>query len=1223
MQYFPASICSVEKKSSKSINQPKHFKSMKKNLSAKDCGVKSALWDKFLDLMKKSLILSIFLFNIVALAYSQKVTINARNQSVSAVLKTITRKTNVEFFYSDDVFDAQRRVDISVNKADVMAVIKELIGDNYKAEFVNNKLIVIALNPKVKPITASTLEENVKIKGVVTNSKKEYLIGATVWVKGTKNGAITNFDGSYEIMAKKGDVLVFEYLGYKKLEVTVTDSLVINPILLEDVSKLDEVKIVSTGYQKIDKERSTGSFVTITAKDLEKVPINNVLHRLEGQVAGLQLDVQDSDNSFVYSNTFGKNEGKFSYNVAIRGTSTFASADSNTMPLIVLDGTPTELDIRTINPNDIEKITFLKDAASASIYGARAANGVIVIDTKKGKQGKTRINFSQNYGFSNKPSLSKLPLMNSSQVLNLEQEFVDKNLVTDPASVTYMLTTPVSQGMDLMFKYKRGEISEAQKNAGLDVLRNRNTYGQAEQYLLQASSTQNYDLSFSGAENDYSYFMSGSYSKEETQSKGSDGQRLTLLSNQDFKLFNYVKMSTSLRGSIFKYNKNSLGLTPLGISLNTLLPYDQIVGDDGNSVDYYRRYYSGQTIPLEQAGYLPWTYNYIDELNNSDRTADELNFGATISATVPLLKGLDAVGTYSVENGRSSNDNMFSQDTYYTRDRINSATSINSNGDLVYGIPKGGIYQNNEFGTNSYTVRGQLNYDGIIGQNHLINVMGGIEARQTRESQDSRTLFGYNPKTQTSIDLPSQNYIDVNGYNSTVMYGNDHKDVRRRFLSYYTNAGYTFKNRYTLTGSARLDDYNNFGVDKRLRRTPLWSTGAKWNIKDESFLKNVELINSLSLRSSYGYNGNINLEVFPFTNISLSNADTFSQLPYAFISQPANPNLRWEKTAILNLGVDFSILNSRLSGSVEYYKKNSKDLIVDFPISPFYGVQNNNLRQNAATLAGKGVDVSLNGTILKTNNFSWNSALVVTYNKTEVTDSRFTNFSQYLNGSGGTPPIEGYPLGSVFAFRSAGLDATGRTLVYDKSGNIVNSFTSLKEIDDMKYMGTNIPAYYGSFNHTFTYKKLSLFILATYKFDYVLFKPTFGGYVSRTGRFNQYDLNTDIDQRWRNPGDEATTSVPGIVGSSGTSYVRYLNSDNRVIEGDHIRFRELSLKYDLRDLINSGVVQGASVTFTARNLGFFWRKNKDGLDPDFLPYTGTNMKLPAMAMYSIGFNVNF
>ena len=1195
---------------------------MKKNLSAKDCGVKSALWDKFLSIMRKSLILSILFSSIAVFAYSQKLSLKAKNQSVASVLKSITKKTNVEFFYSDDVFDAQRRVDIAVNNADVMAVIKQLIGEGYKAEFVNSKLIVIALNPKVKTVQSSVMDEKVKIKGVVTNSKKEYLIGATVWVKGTKDGAITNFDGSYEIMAKKGDVLIFEYMGYKKLEVAVTDSLIINPIMLEDVSKLDEVKIVSTGYQNIDKERSTGSFTVITAKDLEKVPVNNVLHRLEGQVAGLQLELLDSDNTFVYGRKFGSGSEKTAYNISIRGKSTI-SPTSNAMPLIVLDGTPTELDIRTINPDDIEKITFLKDAAAASIYGARAANGVMVINTKKGKQGQTRINFSQNYGFSNKPSLSKLPLMNSAQVLNLEQEFVDKNLVTDPASVTYMLTTPVSQGMDLMFQYKRGQITEAQRNAGLDVLRNRNTYGQAEQYLLQASTSQNYDLSFSGAENDYSYFMSGSYSKEETQAKGSDGQRLTLLSNQDFKLFNYAKITTSLRGSIFKYNENSLGLSPLGMSSNTLLPYNQIVGDNGNSVDYYRHFYAGQTIPLEQAGYLPWTYNYIDELNNKDNTINEQNFGATVSATLPLLKGLDAVGTYSVETSTSSNDNMYNENTYYARDAINSATSINSGGDLVYGIPLGGIFQSNKFGKTSSTMRGQLNYDGIIGQDHLINAMGGIEARETGETQDSRTLYGYNSKTQTSVDIPSKNYVDVNGYNYTISNGNVHKDFHRRFLSYYANAGYTFKNKYTLTGSARLDDYNNFGVDKKLRRTPLWSTGAKWNIKEESFLKDVNLVNDLALRASYGFNGNINLEVFPFTNISISDLDNFSQQPYAFISQPANPNLRWEKTGILNFGVDFSLLNSRLNGTVEYYKKDSKDLIVEFPVSPFYGTSNNMLVQNAATLAGHGIDLSLNGTILKAKDFSWNSALVVSFNKTEVTDSRFQNYSQYLNGSGTTPPVEGYPLNSIFAFRSAGLDATGRTQVYDKSGKIVNSFTSLKDIEDMKYMGTNIPSYYGSFSHTFNYKKLSLYILATYKFDYVLFKPTYGGYVNRQGRFNQYDLNTDIDQRWRKTGDEATTSVPGIQGSTGLSYVRYIYGEDQIIDGDHIRFRELSLKYDMTSLINRGIVRGASVTFTARNLGFFWRKNKDGLDPDFLPYTGTNMKLPAMAIYSIGFNVNF
>jgi len=1193
---------------------------MKKNLSAKDCGVKSALWDKFLDLMKKSLILTIFLFNIVAFAYSQKVSINARNQSVSSVLKTITRKTNVEFFYSDDVFDAQRMVNISANNTDIMVVLKELLGDNYKAEFVNNKLIVIALNTKAKIGTASVLEEKVKIKGVVTNAKKEFLIGATVWVKGTKDGAITNFDGSYEIMAKKGDILVFEYLGYKKTEVTVNDSLIINPILLEDVSKLDEVKVVSTGYQKIDRERSTGSFAVITAKDLEKVNTSNVINRLEGQVAGLQIDLMESDNTFVYGNVFADGAGDSSYKFAIRGKSTF---ESNEMPLVVLDGTPTEMDIRTINPNDIEKITFLKDAAAASIYGARAANGVMVIDTKKGKSGPSSISFSQSYGFTNKPTLNRIPLMNSAQVLNLEQELVDKRLVNDPAGPSFFLPQPISQGMELMFQEKRGQISAAEKDAALSILRGRNTYNQTEKYLLQAATTENYNLSISGGgDNDYSYLVSGSYSKEKTQAIGNEGQRLTFLANQDFKLFNYIKLNTSLRGSIFKFGDNGIGAKSISFSRTALLPYDQIVDDNGNSVNYYRHFYSGVTIPLEQQGYQPWTYNYLDELNNSNKNINEQNYGATISATIPLLKGLDAVGTYTGERSYLTNENLYNEDTYYTRDVINYATSINNSGELVYGIPRGGIAQNNNVGRSSYTVRGQLNYDGIIGENHLINAMGGIEGRQVKENLESGTLYGYNFKTQTSVDLPSQTYVDVNGFLTTTSYNNTLKESRRRFLSYYANAGYTFKNTYTLTGSARLDDYNNFGVDKKLRRTPLWSTGAKWNIKNESFLKENNFVNSLGFRVSYGFNGNINMDTYPFTNISLNNSDPYSQQPYAGVVSPANPFLRWEKTGILNFGLDFAILNNRLSGTIEYYNKNSKDLIVEFPVSPFYGLVNDNLIRNAANLQGHGVDFTLNGTIIKAKDFSWNSTLIVSYNRTEVTDSRFDDYSYYLNGNGLTAPVKGYPLNSVFAFRSAGLDANGATQVYDGEGNIVNSFTALRNIEDVKYMGTNIPAYYGSMSHTFNYKKLSLFILATYKLDYVMFKPTFANYVSR-GLFNQYDLNSEIDQRWRNPGDEATTNVPGVQGMGGYSYSRYVYGENRIIDGDHIRFRELSLKYDLSDLLKSRVVRGASITCSARNLGFFWRKNKEGIDPDFLPYTGQNLKLPPMALYSIGFNVNF
>lgn len=1198
---------------------------MKKNVSGKRGDLKSSLRNKFLYVMRKSLILSIFLAHVVSFASAQKVSVTVKNQTISSVFKLITKQTKLEFFYSDNNFDANKIISVKATNENAIDLVEKIVGKQYKIEVIDGNRIIIVLN-KIKKNEVSKIDSEAvetRIKGKVKNANGENLGGTTVWNKGTKNGSISDFDGKFDIVAKKGDVLIFDYVGYERKEITITDETMFLEItMVQSVKDLDEVKVVSTGYQKIDNERSTGSVAVITAKDLEKIPVSNVMHQLEGQVAGLAVDILDSDNTFVYSNLFGDAAGKTSYNFRIRGKSTY---QSNGMPLIVLDGTPTELDIRTLNPADIEKITFLKDAAAASIYGARSANGVMVIDTKKGKQGKTRISVSQNYSFSDKPALNSLPLMNSAQVLNLEQELVDKGVVADPSKATSLYSaTPISQGMEIMFQEKRGTITATQKEAALDVLRSRNTYSQVQKYLLQPAASRNFNVSLSGGKDNYNYFTSAAFSNEKTSAVGDEGRRMTFTVNQDFKLFKKLRLATSLKGSFFKYFKNGLGLSPLGASLTTLLPYDQIVDDNGESVDYYRRFYSGTSKNFESKGYLPWSYNYIDELNNSDKEINENNYSANIALTLPLFKGLEAVGTYYVENSNLLNTNISNLNTFYTRDAINYATYLNtSTNALTVGIPKGGIYQSNDYTKNSYTARGQLNYDILIADKHKIDALGGIEFRQLRELISSGTLFGYNDKTQTSVDLITTTPTTVYGTLGTTSYNNNEKDQRRRFLSYYANAAYSFDNKYTVSGSVRLDDYNNFGVDKSLRRTPLWSTGAKWNIYKESFMTNVKAIDNLALRLSYGFNGNISMTTYPFTNISLAATDSYSQLPYAFISAAANPTLSWEKTGTFNVGLDFGLFNSRINGTIEYYKKNSKDLIQDFPVSPFYGLPNSSLTRNTATLVGHGIDLNLSGAIVRNQNFGFDMSVVTSYNTNEVTDSRYTSYSSYLNGTGSTPPIKGYGLNGVFAFRSAGLDANGMTQIYNKEGNIVKSTTILTDIEDMKYMGTSTPKYYGSVNANIRYHKLSLFFLATYKLDYVLFKPSFQQYVDRYGSFSKYDLSQDVDKRWRVAGDEATTNIPGVRGMTGYSYVRYLYSDNRVIDGDHIRFKEISLKYDLSSLLKNTFIENASLTFAARNLGIIWRKNKDNIDPDFMPYSGTTMKLPPVGMYTIGLNVNF
>ncbi|WBL26572.1 SusC/RagA family TonB-linked outer membrane protein [Zunongwangia sp. HGR-M22] len=1173
--------------------------------------------------MKASFILTLFcVFQISALeSLAQKFNIDLDGVKVTQVIEQIKEQSDYKFFYKDNVINEDWKVDIHSDSEDINEVLNQLFR-NFPVSFVIQKKQII-LKEKEKSSTTSSADMQGFIDGTVKDETNFPIMGATVWLKNSRIGAVTDEDGKFRIQAATGDTLVFSFIGFKTKEHVLGNEKNLVIQLKTDVSGLDQVTVVSTGYQKINKERATGSFSTISGEELQEVPVNNVMHQLEGRVPGLQIEILESDNTFVYDNLEREQEGNTSYNFQIRGQSTI---DGNTSPLIVIDGAPTELDIKNINSADVENITFLKDAAAASIYGARAANGVIVIDTKKGKKGKMRINFSHTNTFSTKPSISGLPLMNSSQILDLEQELVDKNIIADPAQAGALYSSyPVSEGVENMLEYERGNISLEEREARLNNLRERNNYNQITKYLMQPASANTYNLSLSGGNNNYNYFTSASYSKEETQRKGSEGEKMTFTINQNFKLFDYADVSTSLKGSFFNFDENGIGLQPLAGQRYSYLPYDRLRDENGNNVSFAREFYRDQITEFEDAGYLPWEYSYLNELENKNSTAQEQNYSANIQVSLPIYKGLNASGTYLIERSNRSRPTLYNEETYYTRNAINSATYLDpATNSITRGLPLGSIYRTNRSILTSQTTRAQLNYNERF-KDHAIDAIAGIEFRETREEVSSGTLYGYNEKTQTSVDVVSLNYTTVEGWNSTLNYGNVLTDQRRRFLSYYGNAAYTYKGKYVISGSARLDDYNNFGVDKSYRRTPLWSTGLKWNASKESFLKNIEVINNLSFRASYGFNGNISLTTFPFTKISIANTDyNLSQLPYAFVSAAANPALRWEKTGILNIGVDFGLLDNRISGSLEYYKKNSDDLIQEFPVSEFYGVPNSTLTRNTSTLEGKGVDLSLNGIWIQSKNFTASSNFIFTYNTNEVTDSRFENYSTYLNGSGSTPPIVDYPLNSVFAFRSAGLDENGAFQVYDRNDEIVGPNELLTEIEDMKYMGTRTPKYYGSLNTTLKYKQFSLYVLATYKMGYKLFKPTFDNYISRFNEFTGYNLNTDIADRWREPGDENSTNIPGVLGLGGYSYSRYRLSEDQVISGDHIRLREISLSYDFSKVLQESFIRGASLSFTARNLGLLWRANNDDIDPDFLPYTTGNQIRPTpTAMYSIGLNVNF
>ncbi|SKD09297.1 TonB-linked outer membrane protein, SusC/RagA family [Chitinophaga ginsengisegetis] len=1166
-----------------------------------------------------------------SLSYAQqkedRVTLHLTNATLKEVFRQMQTQTGKYFGYQSKDLEGLPRLKFDCTNEPLEDALKQLLRNTGLTFAVKGNNVLIKKSQETpagarQVDIATTRAENRTISGRVINSEQQGIPGVSILGLLSKKTAFTNDNGEYFIQIPEDETMLsFSSVGFQNRNVMMEAAKTYNVTLQERVGNLKQVEVVSTGYVNLPKERATGSFGVVTAKDLEKIPVPNVLHRLEGQVAGVQLNLTESDNSFVYTNLNGAVQGNGSYDITIRGASTLNN-DVNKKPLVVIDGFPTEMDIRTINPADVEQITFLKDAAAASIWGARASAGVIVITTKKGKinDGAPRISFSAGLGINGKPRLSSLPLMNAAQMIDYEQELVNKRFITDPTGLPAASQRPISEAVDWMFRLKRGEVTQAQVDAAFAVLKGRDSRKQVEQYLLTPASTSHYDLNVSGGTGRHTYFVSGAYDKENTSTKNTFGERMTLTANQEFTFFKNVTLSANLRGSWFRYRTGGQGISVYGRSPNPLMPYDQLVDDNGNSVNYARAYYSGRLSNLEAKGYMPWRYNYINELALSDNTTNESNYAATFALNIPLYKGLSFNAQYMAERASSGAKNFNSDSSYYTRNMLNTATSIDANGKLVYGIPLGGIMETTDYSKNNYSIRGQLNLDRNFSGNHQVNALLGMEARQTIDGSGSNRMFGFNTQTQYSkpVDYVTP-YVTVDGYQSVVPYGVNYSSKRRRYLSYYGNFSYTYAGKYTLSGSARYDDYNNFGLDKKYRAKPFWSAGAAWALSKEDFMQNVSWVSGLTLRATYGINGNISTTALPYDQLYLLNDYQYPFDPYSTVGSPANPSLRWEQTGVYNVGLDYALFDNRLNGAVEFYYKKGTDLFASFPIDNTVGFDN--ITRNTSSLTGKGIDLSLGGSIIRNKEFEWSANLVFAYNTNKVTDARYNVTNSLLQSGGVGGPIKGFPTDYLMVFRYAGLDRNGSPRVIGGKGDTLTIYQSPKDISDLKNAGRLSAPYFGSLRQTVRYKGFSLFVLVTYKLGYVFQRPVPGDYPGRYG-FQNYDYNKLVDQRWRKPGDEAFTNVPGLSGNS-TGQIRYANADINVLPGDHIRLREVSLTYNVpAALFHRLPVKGISLTGAARNLALLWTKNEDGIDPDFPP-SARNVKLPPSASYNFSLNVSF
>jgi len=1172
-------------------------------------------------------ILLLTLMQISASTMAQKVSIVEKNVPLERVLKEIRKQSGYDIIYDLNIILDAKPVSINVNQVSVFEAIQKSLNNQALSFSLDGKTIVI----KEKSVTDKLVDivKAIDVKVSVRDSSGRPLPGANVYNKTINKMYTTDKNGDLVIndVPANGYVLQINYMGFKGEEIFVDRKTITYYITLRQSSAaLEEVSVVSNGYQKISKERAAGAYAVITGKELAANPAVNILERLEGQVAGVKFDIKGNA-------------------VQIRGVNNYAGGSG--LPLIVVDGFPlmNSSDLATltkqvagntfgnsiisnINMADIEQITFLKDASASSIWGSRAANGVIVIETKKGKKIAPSLNVGYVFGISKNPSIADLHWMTSAQYIDLEQEMVDKGLLVDPASVdpsNAIYTPNNSEATEWMFRVKRGTATVAQRDAALAEIASRDGMKQIEDKLLQNAVNHQYNLSYSGGSESSTYYISGNYTKDVPVFKSNYGENAFVNANTSTDLFNKkITLRTLINYQYSKSQYNAAATNALSVSTTALRPYDLLQDANGNSI--------GRNIIIPDAlankmvgqGYLPFTYNTLDELNYSNSITKNNVLRLSAGLNGKIAKWLNADVSIINQRQFGSLYTLDDLNSYAGRILVNTYTVLNNNGRASNTVNYGGRYITYGSTSSENTIRGQLNSDFNIGGKHQFNIIAGTELRETFSENTSETRYGFDADTRTIATInPTQQYPTMYGY--TQSFGvnlSGLPSARRRYLSYYGNASYSYQEKYFVTGSLRFDDATALGLDRRKRAIPFWSVGLRWNANKEEFLQNTEWLNTLSFRATLGTAGVAPQAGTNVPLISITGSDPRTSQPIANIDNPANSDLGWETTKMVNLGIDFGFFKGRLNGTFDVYGKRTRGILAPFAFNPTYGWSS--LSFNSGTLSGGGYEFTLNGEIIRAGKFSWKSILNFGYNTNKVNDQRFANNASSIAGTPAT--IEGMPLGATYVYRFAGLDNKGQSQIYDRNNNIISNTTNLTNAftkDDLVYAGRRYAPYTAGFNHNFSYGQLELGVRFVGYFGHVFLKNAVTNYPTSTDFAYNGVLGRqgELANRWRKPGDEANPDViPGITGVNFNSINRYRFSDALVRNADNIRLQQVSLSYIVpQRFLPRNFVKSLSLSANVRNMGIVWRANKDGIDPEFIN-TGNFGSTTPTPSYVFGIN---
>jgi TonB-linked SusC/RagA family outer membrane protein len=1045
------------------------------------------------------------------------------------------------------------------------------------------------------PQASSITQPRPRLSGkVISATDFKPLPGANIRIGTSRNTYQADQNGYFNLIATTAQgFITISFIGYDPLKLAYAPGNYgpFEIVLQPSTNTLEQVT-VSTGYQTLPKERANGSFSVVDNQLFNRSVSTSVLSRLNGVTSGLLFD---------------RNTGN-EMGISIRGRSTIWA---NSEPLIILDNFPYEGDINNINPNDVSTVTVLKDAAAASIWGTRAGNGVIVITTKQGRYNQpTRVSLNANIDISAAPDLFYDSKISPADFIGMERFLFEKGKYNSAISDG---TTALSPAVELLLKARSGTISPSERDAALNELSSHDLRNHLNKYYYRKSINQQYALNLSGGAENQQYYVSGGWDKNLTSSVGNGYDRISLNMNNTYSLLKHKLEITT--GILYTQTNTQNNWALPDFAGNTLYPYAVLADKDGNALPI-AKYRTGFPGTKANSALLDWSYRPLDELELADRSTKGRDYQLSAGLRYKIVPSFSVDLKYRYGNGNSDTRNHDSQEAYYTRNLINSYTKIDAaTGAVTRPVPLGDILSLSNRYYTSQNLRAQLSYDGSLKSNHHLTAIAGAEVGEVLTRTSSSRLYGYDPDRETSlpVDFVGSYPHYVFGNSSVILSGLDLGKLTNRTLSFFSNAAYTYHDRYTLSASARSDGSNLFGVRTNQKWAPLWSIGTGWNISRELFY-NYGFLPNLKLRATYGYNGNIDKNITAFLTTQVGSTNRYGAI-FSSVLNPPNPDLTWERIGQLNLGLDFGFKNNRVNGTVEYYHKNGKDLIGDAVLAPSSGFTS--FRGNTASIKGNGIDLTLNAMLTK-GQLQWNVFTLFSASHTWVSDyKKMPNInSDYISG---TIPKIGKEQNAIYTYRWAGLEPSSGDPLAMLNGQSSKDYAKIisgNNPDDLEYAGSATPRYFGSLMNSFSYRGFSLSVNVVYKLGYVFRRPSVN-YVLLFGG-NGGTGSADYANRWQKAGDELLTNVPSAIYPANSNRDNvYLNSSALIEKGDHLRLQNIQLGYDFTRKLYPGLpFQHLKVYAFANNLGVLWRANQAGIDPDATLY-------PAPLSIAAGVKVDF